>query len=264
MQPQTKELVVITGASSGIGATIAPIIAAEGYPVVLVARRKQKLDQLASAIERKGGCAFSLAVDLASPTALEALPERIRAIGGSPGILINNAGFAWYGFGHEMSQEIAEDMIAVNISAATYLTLAFLPDMTANRKGHVINIGSIAGSIPSQGIALYSATKSFLDAFTTSLYRELRGTSVQLSVVRAGAVSTPFFKEAADRPGGQKIPFQRFAIEPKKIAQRVVSLIRHPRRVIYVPRWLRIVPWLELSFGWLMDQVGPVILRSKR
>jgi short-subunit dehydrogenase len=263
IQPQIKELVVITGASSGIGASIAPIIAAEGYPVALVARRKERLDRLACEIEREGGCAFSMAVDLASPAALAALPDRIREIGGSPGILINNAGFAWYGFGHEMSLEIAENMIAVNISAATHLTLAFLPEMTANNKGHVINIGSIAGSIPSQGVALYSATKSFLDAFTTSLYRELRGTSVHLSVVRAGAVSTPFFKKAANRPGSQMIPFQRFAIQPKEIAQRVVSLIRYPRRVLYVPRWLRIVPWLELSFGWLMDQVGPALLRSK-
>jgi short-subunit dehydrogenase len=258
-----KELVVITGASSGIGATIAPMIAAEGYPVVLIARRKERLDQLAWRIEQEGGTAFSLAVDLTSPTAVDALPDRIRDLGGSPGILINNAGFAWYGFGHEMPREIAEDMIAVNISAAAYLTLAFLPEMKTNGKGHVINIGSIAGSIPSQGVALYCATKSFLDAFTTSLYRELRGTSVHLSVVRAGAVSTPFFQKVADQPGSQMIPFQQFAIQPKKIAQRVLRLIRYPRRVIYVPRWLWIVPWLDLSLGWLMDKVGPVLLRTK-
>ena len=260
---ETEELAVITGASSGIGAAVARSIAAEGYPVALIARREKLLTEVAREIQANGGRAFPLPTDLASKSALNTLPERITNLGYPLGILINNAGFAWYGFGDEMSWEIAGDMIAVNISAATYLTLAFLPGMVANGKGHVINIGSIAGSIPSQGVAVYSATKSYLDSFTTSLYRELRGTKVHASVVRAGAVATPFYQNVAKHSGSREIPVERLAIRPEKIADRVVRLIQRPRRVVYMPRWLLFVPWIELTFGWLMDQLGPALLPSR-
>jgi short-subunit dehydrogenase len=239
------------------------LISAKGYPVALIARREERLNNLAQEIESMGGRAYPLAADLASPSALKALPNRIRALGYPLGVLINNAGFAWYGFGDEMSWDIAGGMIAVNVAAATYLTLAFLPGMIASGRGHVINMGSIAGSIPSQGVALYSATKSFLDAFTTSLYRELKGTKVYVSVVRAGAVATPFYQKVADQSGNRRIPVERLAIPPGKIAERVVDLVRRPRRVIYMPRWLRFVPWIELSFGWLIDKLGPALLRLK-
>jgi short-subunit dehydrogenase len=137
----------------------------------------------------------------------------------------------------------------------------FLSDMKRRARGHIINIGSIAGGIPSQGVALYSATKAFVDALTTSLYRELGGTKVKVSVVRSGPVATPFYDRVAEASAGLGIPVEWFAIGPEEVAEGVWRLIRRPTRVVYVPRALRLVPWFELTFGWLMDRAGPMLLK---
>jgi short-subunit dehydrogenase len=263
IKAKTHGLVAITGASSGIGAAIAKAVASLNFPVALLARRIERLERLAEEIRAGGGRAYPLPIDLASPSAVATVPERLKELGYPLRILINNAGFGWYGFGEAMPWNKAREMIAVNLSAVTQLTLAILPEMKAGSQGHIINIGSIAGSIPSQGVALYSATKSFLDSFSTALHRELRGTNVNMSVVRAGAVATPFYKNVADQPESRKIPVDWLAIQPEIVAQRVIRLIKRPRRVVYVPGWLRIIPWIELSFGWLIDKIGPALLRIR-
>ncbi len=118
--------------------------------------------------------------------------DEVRAAHGGADVLVNNAGIGWYGYYAEMPWETAREMLQVNVGAAVHLTSLFLPGMHARNAGHVVNVGSISGSIPSQGVALYGATKSFLDNFTTALYRELRGTRVHVSVVRAEPVKTEF------------------------------------------------------------------------
>ena len=135
--------------------------------------------------------------------------------------------------------------------------------MQARGAGHIVNISSVAGSLPEQGTALYSATKSFVDSFTTSLHRELRGSPVRISAVRPGPVETEFFEHAADRPASQRIPGERFAISPEKVAARVIAVLRRPRRVAYVPNWLRVTPWVEPLFGGLIDRLGPMLLRRR-
>jgi short-subunit dehydrogenase len=118
-------------------------------------------------------------------------------------------------------------------------------------------------SIPSQGVALYSATKSFVDAFTTGLHRELRGTGVRVSVVRAGAVATEFFDRVAGQFDRLQLPLKRWGVKPEVVAERVWGLLKRPVRVAYVPDVLRLVPWIELAFGWLMDRIGPLLLRRQ-
>jgi short-subunit dehydrogenase len=84
-----------------------------------------------------------------------------------------------------------------------------------------------------------------------------------MSVVRAGAVATPFYKNVAEQPASKNIPIEWLAIQPEIVAQSVLRLIKRPRRVVYVPGWLRIIPWIELSFGWIMDKIGPALLRMR-
>lgn len=144
--------------------------------------------------------------------------------------------------------------------AALHLTLLFLPGMLARRRGHIINVGSVAGGIPSQGVAVYSATKSFLDSFSTALHRELRGTGVHVGVVRPGYVETELSAKAAVRPQGKPLPGRRFGVRPEQVARAIGRMIRRPRRVAYVSAILRLVPWLELSFDWAMDRIGPALL----
>lgn len=257
------KVAVVTGASGGIGAATAKKLAREGLRVVLVARRKDALEDLAAQIRESGGEAMVVSADLTDERDLLRVVEGVRATYGAVDVLVNNAGVGWYGFGTEMPWSLAWQMMQVNIAAAVRLTLLFLADMKARGKGHIINIGSIAGSLPAQGIALYGATKSFIDAFTTALYRELRGTKVRISVVKPGAVATGFFDKASRQLGALSMPAKRLGVKPEAVANRIWALLRKPVRVAYVPRVLGFVPWIEPCFGWLIDRLGPLLLRQQ-
>lgn len=259
----TRGVALVTGASSGIGAATARLLAKEGYEVVLVARRQERLSALRDEIGVNGGKAHIFTADLEQEGERRRLFADLKNTVGDVDILVNSAGLGWYGFGEEMPWNLARQMIEVNVAALTNLTLMFLADMKRRDQGHIINVSSIVGSLPSQGVALYSATKSFVDALTTSLYRELCGTNVHVSTVKPGAVATPFFESAASRANGLQIPAERLSIKPEVVANRIGSLIRRPRRVVYVPWALRFVPWIELAFGWLIDRVGPLLLKRQ-
>jgi short-subunit dehydrogenase len=252
---------VITGGSSGIGAATAKRLAREGMKVVLVARGRERLERVAEEIRFEGGQAAVLAGDLGTEDECRRVYERSAEFFGAADVLVNSAGFGWYGYGEEMPLPTVNEMIGVNVGAVTRLTLLFLAEMKRRGGGHVVNVGSVVGSLPSQGVALYSATKSFVDTFTSSLYRELKGTGVNVSVVRPGAVRTGLYDRTARRSGGNRIPAERLAIRPEAVARRVIRLLKRPARVVYVPASLAIVPWIELSFGWIIDRLGPIALR---
>lgn len=260
MKSWKDKVALITGASSGIGEATARQLAKAGMKVMLVARRMERLLRLKADIEVRGGQAEIAAADLSSENERERVFEQM----GATDVLVNNAGFGWYGYFSVMSWKTARELMQVNIGATAHLTSLFLPGMLERRYGHIINVGSISGSIPSQGIAMYSASKSFMDAFTTSLYRETRGTNVQVSVVRAGPVRTEFGEAALQKENGGHVPTEKMGVSAELVAWRIWKLLLNPRRVIYVPRWLRIVPWLELSFGWLEDLLGPLLLKQSR
>ena len=190
---------VVTGASSGIGEAIARKLAKAGIKVILVARRGDRLKQIQSDISAGGGRAEIAVADLSQHQERERIFECYQ----NADVLVNNAGFGWYGFFTEMTWETAQAMLLVNDHATVHLTRLFLPEMVTRKRGHIINMSSIVGSLPSQGVAMYSASKAFLDAFTTAVYRETRGTGVQVSLVRPGAVKTDFFRvsERKDNAG---------------------------------------------------------------
>jgi len=258
------KIAVITGASSGIGAATAKVLAAAGLRVVLVARRLERLLGMQRAIEDGGGHAEIIAADLASEADRLRVFEKVCWLYGGADVLVNNAGFGWYGYYAEMPWETAREMLQVNVGAAVHLTSLFLPGMRVRNSGHVVNVGSIAGGFPNQGVAVYSATKSFLDAFTTALYRETRGTRVNVSVVRAGPVRTEFCESALSREQGGHVPTEHVGVRPEVVARQIWKLLLRPRRVIYVPTALRITPWIELTFGWLVDRIGPLLLKRQK
>jgi short-subunit dehydrogenase len=262
--PLAGRVAVVTGASSGIGAATARRLAREGAALALVARRGDRLEELADEIRSSGGTARAYVVDLTEEAERVRLVETIRRELGPIDVLVNNAGTAWYGLGQEMGWATARDMVQLNAAATTHLTLLCLPDMLRRLHGAVVNISSVIGGFPNQGVAVYSGTKSFIDSFTTSLHRELTGTGVRVGVVRPGYVETELSQRSAEQPGGHLIPGKRWAVKPEQVARSVVSMLRHPRRTIYVPSSLRIVPWLELTFGWLIDRLGPLLIRRQR
>lgn len=256
-------MAVITGASSGIGAATAIKLAQEGLHVVLIARRQERLDQVAAQIQAGGGSAQIITADLTDEKECETVFEQTIANHGAITALVNNAGFGWYGYIESMPWLLARQMVQVNVLALTRLTMLFLPEMKKRNQGHIINIGSIVGSLPSQGVAIYSATKSFIDSFTTSIYRELRGTNVYVSVVRSGAVSSEFFDHAARHSEGRRIPLERLSVSPEMVAGRIWELLNRPARTAYIPRILALVPWMELAFGRVIDRLGPLALRRQ-
>ncbi len=262
MNEKTR-IALVTGASSGIGAATARILANHGMYVILTARRLERLLGLKSEIEGNGGQVDVFPADLTREDERQSLFDKVHTLSGNIDLLVNNAGSGWYGYYSEMPWETAREMMALNVSACVHLTNLFLSGMRVRGQGHIINIGSIAGSFPNQGVAIYSATKSFLDAFTSVLYRELRGTQIHVSVVRAGPVITEFCESAFLRKGGRHLPTEFMGVTAEKVARRIWDLFKRPRKVIYVPGYLRVTPWVELYFGWLVDRLGPLLLKYR-
>ncbi|HSV91510.1 MAG TPA: SDR family NAD(P)-dependent oxidoreductase, partial [Desulfobacterales bacterium] len=217
----------------------------------------------AAAIRDAGGMADVLAVDLARPEGPQAVFDHVMERHRGLDVLVNNAGFGWYGYASDMPWVTAQDMIQVNNAALVQLIMLFLPVMRRADRGHIVNVSSVAGSIPSQGVALYSATKSFVDSLTTALHRETHGTGVHVSMVKPGPVLTEFYRTAESLPGGATVPAERFGVSPEAVARAIMSLLVRPRRAVYVPGPLRILPWIEFSFGWIMDRLGPLLLRRR-
>ena len=264
LPPASARIALITGASSGIGKAIAVKLARMQMQVILIARRLERLESVASLIQEAGGKAEVIQADLTQEDEHMRIYQQVIQAHAGVDIVVNNAGFGWYGFGHEMPWSVAREMILLNVTAVVHLTFLFLQRMKERGSGHIINIGSISGEIPSQGIALYGATKSFLNNFTTALYRELQGTPIKVSVIRAGPVKTEFFQEAIRKPNGFGVPAEKLAISAETIAEQVWKLVQHPRRVIYVPSLLAVTPWVEACFGWIIDRLGPLLLKRAR
>jgi short-subunit dehydrogenase len=178
-------------------------------------------------------------------------------------VLVNSAGIGWYGYFSDMLRQTADAMIEINNKSLVRLSLFALGMMRVRRKGLIINIGSIAGEIEAQGIALYAATESFINTFTRALSRELRGSRVKVSVVRPGAVASEFFTVAGNLSGGRTVPASNLGISPDYVAERVWRLLRRPRVTSYVPGSLGILRIVGSLFGLLLDAAGPVHLKRQ-
>lgn len=256
------KLALITGASSGIGEATARYLAAKGLRVILVARRLELLSKIAAEIQQAGYKADVIDADLSREEERERVSSQVTSQFGSPDILINNAGYGWYGYYDQMNWKTARGMLQVNVEAAMHLILLLLPGMHKRGSGQIVNVSSIAGSLPVQGIALYASTKAFLDAFSTSLYRELRGTGIHVSLIKPGPVISDFFKTARNQPSGNDVPAANLGITTKQVAARIWALIQRPRRLMYVPAGLGITPWIAMTFGWFLDLLGPIHLKN--
>ena len=176
---------LITGASSGIGADLARQFHAAGHAVILVARRRDRLENLASEL---GAGARVLVADLVDP----ASPARIFAETGPVDILINNAGFGDFGAFSVQDASRQQSMIAVNIAALTALTQLYLPAMVERRAGRILNVASIVGFMPCPGIAVYAATKAYVLSLSDALAAELAGSGVSVTCRCPGSTDTEF------------------------------------------------------------------------
>lgn len=197
---------LVTGASAGLGAELAWLLAEGGYDLVVVARRRDKLDALAAAIEAKHGVKVHvMAEDLGKSGAAARTKAALDAAGLAIEVLVNNAGFG--GTGAFADRDLAREleMVQVNIVALVELTRLLLPAMIAAKRGRVLNIGSTAGFVPGAFMAVYYASKAFVNSFTEALAVELEGTGVTATVSCPGATATEFAQVA----GNDKTPLFR-------------------------------------------------------
>lgn len=189
--------VLITGGSSGIGRELARLFAADGVPVVLVARGTSALAQVAAELrQRHQADVTTIAADLSVPAEIDRLVERLRSADIDVDVLVNNAGFGAGGpFAHS---QLADDlgMIAVNAAAVTHLTRLLLPPMLERRRGRILNVGSTAGFQPGPYMAVYYATKAYLLSFSEALAEELSGTGVTVTTLCPGPTETGFAQRA--------------------------------------------------------------------
>ena len=176
---------LITGASSGIGEEFARQLARRGYDLVLVARRKNRLAQLA---EQISSTAHVIECDLASEAA--ELPDRVANLGLNVDLIVNDAGFGLRGHFVELDADREAEMVRVNCEAVVRLTHAFVPGMVERGRGGVITVASSAGMQPLPYETTYAASKAFAISFMEALSMELRGTGVRALVVNPGPVKT--------------------------------------------------------------------------
>jgi short-subunit dehydrogenase len=189
----TAGTALITGASSGIGLELAKLLARDGYDLVLVARRREKLEALGEDLRKQHGIRVrAIAADLADPAAPAAIVRELEAASVAVDVVVNNAGFGELGPFANIDLETERRMIEVNITALTVLTKLFLPGMLARRRGRILNVASTAGFAPGPLMAVYYATKAYVISLSEALAEELRGSGVSVTVLCPGPTTTEF------------------------------------------------------------------------
>ena len=228
---------VITGASSGIGAATARALARKGGTVILAARRKDLLEELAEEIRKRGGSASAFRTDVTSAEDLQALLEHVRLEHGRCDVLINNAGVPGGGTFSELSAERIRLVTETNYLSVLLATKVFL-DLLLESRGHVVNVASLAGRYALPGAGAYAASKHAVVAFSESLYFELRPRGVMVTVVNPGVVATEgFFPK--DSPLWRDPIVRPFLMKPERVADAIVDVIRKRKGPeVSVPRWL--------------------------
>ncbi len=252
-----SKLVLVTGASSGIGAAIAKLYGARGARVLLLARNAAKLDEVAAAIERDGGGASPYPVDLADASAIAETSARIAREAGTPDIIVNNAGAGRWLPILETSAEEALAMIEVPYLAAFNLTRAFLPEMIARGSGAIACVTSPGSYLAWPNAAAYIAARHALLGFTESLRADLRRTGLCVTLVVLGEVETPYWQH---NPGSREHmpksnPVLAPVLTPEQAAEAIVQGVERRQRRVVKPAILRALL--------LLNAVAPGLVASQ-
>jgi uncharacterized protein len=256
--PTPGTAAMVTGASSGIGAAIARELAERGHQLVLVARRKDRLDALAEELSGEFGVrAETIGCDLGKAASRQRLPARVESLDLEISVLVNNAGFATNGAFHQSDAARELEQVRVLVEAPVALTSAFLPGMVKRGAGAILNVASTAGMQPLPYSAGYSAAKAYVLTFSEALHQELHGSGVTVTALAPGPVSTDFWQISGwEVAGGQT--FERAVPKPawvsaEEAASAGVKGVEAGRRVV--------VPGLPIRATMLAAQYLPHALK---
>ena len=243
------KLVLVSGASSGIGAATAKAMVKAGGRVVLLARRKEALDLVVAEITSVGGQVWPYSVDLADADAVTAVAKQIKEKLGTPDIIINNAGAGRWLFVDETSPAEAVEMMAVPYFAAFNLTHAFLPAMLARNSGQIVNVSSVGSRFVWPGATAYIAARWAVRGFTEALRADLAGSGIGVALYESAAVTSPYWEtNQGSRERVPKIAELIPAITPEQAANAIVRGVEQNKRLIMFPLTMKLVYWLHIIF----------------
>jgi 3-hydroxy acid dehydrogenase/malonic semialdehyde reductase len=226
-------IVLVTGASSGFGAAIARRFAADGNQVIAVGRRQQRLDALAAQLGRE--LVHTLVLDVRDRAAVNAAMASLPASFTEVSVLVNNAGLA-LGLepAHQADLDAWDEMVDTNVKGLMYMTRAVLPQMVGRNQGHIVNIGSIAGTYPYPGGNVYGASKAFVRQFSLNLRADLVGTKVRVTDIEPGLVGGTEFSAVRFHGDSERVAKMyegADALTPEDVAEAVHWTANLPPRV---------------------------------
>jgi 3-oxoacyl-[acyl-carrier protein] reductase len=226
-KPFTEQTVLITGASRGIGAAIAERFASVGMNVIIhYLNSHESANEVARSCMKHGSKVLTVTADLRSKDDILKMKEKLDQRNMIPDIIVNNAGISHYGLLSEVSEEVWDEVIAVNLKGAFLCTQVFMPSMISNKYGRIINVSSIWGISGASCEVVYSTAKGGMNAFTKALAKELAPSGITVNAVAPGAVDTHMmtaFNSEEIAALESEIPAGRFAI-PGEIASLVYFL----------------------------------------
>ncbi len=252
--------VLITGASSGIGKEATIQFAKKGSNVILVARRKQKLQQIDNDLKKFNISTLICECDISDKLQVEKMSKLVLEKYGFIDILVNNAGFAIYGSVSNLTIEEIESQMETNYFGMIYCIKNFLPSMLEKKSGHIVNVASVAASFGLPGIASYCASKYAMLGFSEGLKHELKGTGIGITVVSPIMVRTNFF----DHPSFRKIPkYSPISLSDKVVANAILRAANSPRLEIIVPSVVRGAIWIKNTFPYLINPILGIIFKKQ-
>jgi uncharacterized protein len=260
------KIVVITGASSGIGRQAAlDFVNEDAGSVILIARSESKLLELKRTLqvvnESKRADIVAFPCDISKSEDVLRMGAQILEKFGHIDLLINNAGFGEFGKVENQSIEQIEAVMRTNYFGMVYCTKVFLQSMLSRHSGHIVNVASLAASFGVPGMAGYCASKYAMLGFSESLYHELYGTGVHITVVSPIGVKTNFFNNQSFR--NHKPNYTGFMLEPRTVSKAILAAANSPRLEIIVPFYVRAGVWFKHTLPYAVNPLVGALFRRQ-
>jgi len=247
-----NKIILITGASSGIGKETAIEFAKLGANIILVARKKDKLEQVANELKKFNVSTLICQCDISKKDQVKEMSKTILEKFESVDILVNNAGFAIYGSVSDLTIDEIESQMETNYFGMIYCIKNFLPSMLKKKSGHIVNVASVAASFGLPGIASYCASKFAMLGFSEGLKHELKNTGVGITVVSPIMVRTNFF----EHPSFENMPkFSPTSLSSVTVAKAILKAANSPRLEIIVPSVVRGAVWMKNTFPYFINPI---------